>query len=174
MMENTINFLDVINWIYNHLIELLVILSIFIEITPIKFNPISWLSKVLFSALRKDMEDMKKELNENIGNVKTDLMGEIDNIKAEQQNEKNSIDQLTITTEMAEISRIRWEIIEFSNSIENGQLHIRDEYRHIVDDNKRYHTLIDKYGLENGYFEEEYEKIFKHYEENKNSISVYF
>ena len=75
---------------------------------------------------------------------------------------------------MAEISRIRWEIIEFSNSIENDQLHVRDEYRHIKDEYKKYELLIKKYNLENGIITEEIEKINKHYDENKNSNSVYF
>ena len=75
---------------------------------------------------------------------------------------------------MAEISRIRWTIIEFSNSISNGQLHVRDEYRHMKDEYKKYENLIDKYNLENGIVTEEIEKITKHYNDNKNTPSVYF
>ena len=173
-MDNAITFLDVFRWAYNHLLELIVVLSIFIEFTPIKINPISWLSNILFAPLRKEMGDMEKRLNDNIVGVKDEIKEEMDQIKSEQHNQKDSIEELLKTNELSEISRIRWEIIEFSNSIENGQLHIRDEYRHIIDDNRRYHALIEKNGIENGFFEEEFEKISKHYEENKNSTSVYF
>jgi hypothetical protein len=117
---------------------------------------------------------MKIELNKNINSVKEDLKLEIESIKKEQIQQKESIEDLTKVNELNEISRIRWEIIEFANSIENKQLHIRDEYRHIIDDNKRYHALIEKYELDNGVIDEEYEKIYKHYMENKGANKVYF
>ena len=120
------------------------------------------------------MKQMKEELNNKIESVEKNLKEEIEQVKAEQHKENSRIDDLIRSNEMAEISRIRWEIIEFANSIENGQLHIRDEYRHIKDDNRRYHHLIEKYDLQNGVFDEEMEKIEKHYEENKDTSSVYF
>lgn len=148
--------------------------SIFIEITPIKINPISWLVGFIFKPIRQDINDMRTELNNNIESVKNELKSDIESIKREQFDQKESIDDLVRANEMNEVSRIRWEIIEFANSIENKQLHIRDEYRHIIDDNKRYHALIEKYELDNGIIDEEYEKIYKHYKENKNGNSVYF
>ena len=54
------------------------------------------------------------------------------------------------------------------------QKHTRDEYRHIKDDNRRYHALISKYQMENGVIDEEMEKINSHYDANKDSTSVYF
>ena len=88
---------------------------------------------------------------------------------------KNSVkDELIYSNEMAEISRIRWTIIEFSNSLANGQLHVRDEYRHIKDEYKKYEGLIEKYDLENGIVTEEIEKINNHYNEFKDTPSVYF
>lgn len=158
----------------NIFIIILLMCSIFFEIAPIKLNPISWLIKFIFKPIRDDISDMRTELNNNIEAVKNELKSDIESIKQEQFVQKESIDDLVRANEMNEISRIRWEIIEFANSIENKQLHIRDEYRHIIDDNKRYHTLIEKYGLDNGIIDEEYEKIYNHYKENKDSNNVYF
>ena len=84
------------------------------------------------------------------------------------------MDDLISSTELSEISRIRWNILEFANSIDNDQKHIRDEYRHIKDEAKRYHALIEKYDIDNGIIDEEMEKINKRYEENKSSSAVYF
>ena len=85
-----------------------------------------------------------------------------------------NVAKLIETTEKNEIARIRWEIIEFSRSIDNKQLHMRDEYLHIKDNYNRYHDLIEAHNLTNGIITEEIEKINKHYEENKNSMCVYF
>ena len=160
-MNEATTIVDVINWAGKHVVEILLFLSVFIEITPLKINPISFLMNLLFKPLKKDMADMKTELNNNINSVKTDLKHEIDKVKIEQTNQKQAISDLIKSLDMEEISRIRWEIIEFSISLDNNQLHTRDQYRHIKDDNKRYHDLIRKYGLTNGMFDEEMEKINK-------------
>lgn len=183
-MDN-INFIDVFNWTTKHLTEIIIFCSIFVEITPIKFNPISLFLEIFFKSIRSDMNNMKNELKTDMNNMKNELKtdmdnmknemkSEIDQIKDKQEKQELVIKELIKSNEMGEISRIRWEIIEFSNSINNKQLHIRDEYRHVKDENKRYHTLIEKYKLENGIIDEEMEKINKHYRENKDKNLVYF
>ena len=196
-------FMDVLQWIANHIFQIIVFIGVFVEITPIKFNPISWFLNLLFKPIKSDMDDMKKEINSSIdtikedlqtdiSNVKTDLKSEIatvksdmkdeignvkaeiDGVKQEQVNQSNTINELIKSNEMSEIARIRWNILEFANSIDNGQLHIRDEYRHIKDNAIRYHTLISKHDITNGIIDEEMDKINKHYEANKNGTSVYF
>lgn len=184
-MLNDVSLSEAIKVVWEHAFEFIVILGIFFEITPIKLSPITWFLNLFYkpignniNTLKTDINDkiekLKEELNDNIESVKTELKKEIDAVSSEQKTQKENILELIRTNEMSEISRIRWEIIEFSNSIENGQLHIRDEYRHIIDDNRRYHTLIKKYGLENGVIDEEFAKILKHYEDNKDTTSVYF
>lgn len=171
---DTITFTDVLQWLGNHIVAIVVVLSLFFEISKIKLNPISWLMKILFRPIKKDMDDMKLELKTDISNMEKKLSSEIDSVKEEVNSEHKRIDDLISSTELSEISRIRWNIIEFANTIENGQKHVRDEYRHIKDDSKRYHELVKKYNLDNGIVEEEMEKINKHYEANKSSTSVYF
>ena len=169
-----ITAMDVLKWIWDHIVAIVLILSIFFEISKIKINPISSLMKWLFKPLRKDIDEMKVEINKNIDSVRDEFKMEIESLKTQQQSDANRIDSLIETNEMSEISRLRWEIIQFSNSIENNQKHIRDEYRHIKDDYKRYHSLIEKYNLDNGIIDEEMEKINKRYEANRTSSAVYF
>ena len=157
-----------------HIVEIIIFLSIFIEVSKVKFNPISSLIKFIFKPIRTEIEELRKEFKEDIKNLRDDLTNQIDSLREDQEKEKEAIDELIYSNEMAEISRIRWTIIEFSNSLTNGQLHVRDEYRHIKDEYRKYEGLIEKYDLENGIVTEEIEKINKHYEENKDTPSVYF
>lgn len=172
-MNETVTLVDVVNWCGQHILEIFVILSIFIEITPIKINPISLLLNLLFKPIRKDISDMKSVMESNMDTLKSDLQSDIQNVINQQNNELTTIDKVLESQDLAEMSRIRWEIIEFSNSIENGQLHKRDEYRHIKDDNKKYHQLIEQYHLENGIIDEEMENINSHYEQHKDSTQIY-
>lgn len=172
-MNDAITAADVINWCANHLLEILVSLSFFIEFTPIKINPISLFLKILFKPIRVDISEMKAEIEKNMGELKVELKNDIQDVISQQNNESLTIDKILESQDLAEMSRIRWEIIEFSNSIENGQLHVRDEYRHIKDDNKKYHQLIERYKLENGIIDEEMEKINAHYEANKDSNQIF-
>lgn len=169
-----ISFVDIISWIWDHAIQILVVFSLFFEISKIKLNPITALMNHILRPIKKEIEDTKKELNDSIDQLQSEIKLEIESIKLEQANAKSTINQLIESNEMSEISRIRWEIIEFSNSISNDIKHTKDEYRHIKDEAKRYHTLIEKYELDNGIIDEEMAKINDRYEKNKNGTSVYF
>lgn len=172
-MDN-ITAAQVLEWVISHLWQIIITLGVFFEITPIKINPISAIVNLLFKPINTKIDNMQKDIKNDIDSVRKEFKEEIGQIKQRQENEESTIKELIRSNEMTEISRIRWEILEFSNSLKNEQLHTRDEYRHIFDDNERYHYLIDKYGLTNGIITEEFEKIQKHYDDNKNCTSVYF
>lgn len=171
---DTVTLLDILKWLGDHVVQIAVFIGVFVEITPIKFNPITFILKLLYKPLRKDMDDMKTELNNNINTVKAELKEEINQLKDQQIQQQENTIALIKTLEMDEISRIRWEIIQFSRSIDNKQLHTRDEYRHIFDNNKRYHALIAKYELTNGLIDDEMDNITKHYDSHKESNEFYF
>lgn len=166
--------LEVLNFLWDHILSITVILGVFFEISKIQINPISWLANLFYKPLRKDMADMENRINQNMDNMKTELKSDINALKDAQLVQEKKIEDLIKVQETNEISRIRWEILEFSRSLVNKQLHTRDEYLHIKDDNKKYHELIDKYELTNGIIDEEMEKINEHYEDHKESTSVYF
>lgn len=172
-MEN-ITLMDVFNFCVKHLLELIAFISIFIEITPIKVKPISFLLNLINKSVREDISKLDTSIKSNIDEVKNEFIKDIKEVKERQNLEEQKIMELIKTNEMNEISRIRWEIIEFSNSINNDQKHVRDEYRHIKDENRRYHELIEKYNINNGIIDEEMEKINRHYEQHKESANVYF
>lgn len=172
-MNEATTLADVINWCGQHILEIAVVLSVFIEITPIKINPITLFLNLLFKPIRNEIAEMKAGIEQNITELKSELKNDIQTVVNQQSNELGTIDKILESQDLAEMSRIRWEIIEFSNSIENGQLHVRDEYRHIKDDNKKYHQLINQYHLENGIIDEEMQKINDHYEKYKDSTQIF-
>lgn len=171
---DSITLMDVFNFCCKHILEIVAFISIFVEIAPIKLHPITFLLNLINKQVRQDIASLDKSINKSIEDVKSELKKDMNLLKERQDLEEEKISELIKANEMNEISRIRWEIIEFSNSINNNQKHIRDEYRHIKDENRRYHELIEKYDLNNGLIDEEMEKINDHYEANKNSVNVYF
>ena len=122
----------------NGMVSLGVVLSIFVEITPIKINPVSTLLKFIGS------------------NINADLKAEISAVKDTVQKVDNKVDD-------NEIDRIRWEILEFSNSCRNGKRHTKEEFDHVINLNQKYHRILDEREEENGQVDLAFEYIRKIY-----------
>lgn len=119
---------------------LLVVLSAFVEITPIKINPITdflrWIGNKFNGPVLEKL------------NAQDEAMVEIRDVVDDN-----------------EIDRIRWEILDFSNSCRQGKKHTLDEFVHIIELNEKYHKILDRRGLTNGRIDLEYSFIVKIYEE---------
>ena len=130
----------ILDWVIHNFIQLFLIFSIFFQISPIKWNPISsfvkWIGKVLTS----------------------NIDGKIDDIAT-------SVEELREDVDTNEKDRIRWEILDFANSCRNGAKHSHDEFQHISDLHDKYKLLLEKTGDKNGVFETEYKWIQTIYEE---------
>ena len=126
---------------------LLVGLSAFVEITPIKINPITtilrWLGNRFNGPVMEKLAEQDKAMVE-IRDVVDDN----------------------------EIDRIRWEILDFANSCRQGKKHTMGEFVHIIDLNTKYHKVLDRRNLQNGQIDLEYKYIVDIFEEcqKKNSF----
>lgn len=104
---------------------IVVLVSVFVEITPIKINPISqflgWLGKKINGQVIEKVEDLGKKLD-----------------ATEKKIDENEID------------RIRWEILDFANSCRNGRHHTKDEFDHIIQQNDKYHKILEEREMTNG------------------------
>lgn len=107
------------------LLTIVVFLSIFIEITPIKINPISAILKWIGEVTNKDV------------NEKLNIMSS----KLEDVSER--IDKI-------EINDMRSAILDFANSCMNERKHTKEEFEHIIDLHTQYEETIEKKGLKNG------------------------
>ena len=125
-------------WIGTHIWHILIGLSLFIEFTPIKINPwgaiFKWIGKLLIGEACGKIDRIAKKLDD------------VD--KEMKENEKD---------------RIRWEILDFANSCHNHRKHTRDEFRHIIELNDKYNTLLAATKDKNGVFKAEYEYIERLY-----------
>ena len=52
------------------------------------------------------------------------------------------------------MSGIRTLVLEFSNSCLNGRKHTKEEFDHILEENKIYEKLVEKYGIDNDVYKE--------------------
>lgn len=124
----------IVDWIGNHLWAIIISVSIFIQITPIKINPWS----ALFKWIGKT--------------ITNDACGKIDGLISK-------IDKIENDVKTNEKDRIRWEILDFANSCRNNRRHTRDEFQHIVALNDKYKRLLRETNDTNGVFEVEYNYI---------------
>ena len=124
------------------------IVSVFFEISKIKISPITsllgWVGQRMNSHLISAMEEQGAR------------------IKAmEEKIDKNEID------------RIRWEILDFASSCRNGRRHTKDQFEHIINQNQKYHEILDEHGLENGLIDLEYgyiETLYKRCQEQNDFL----
>lgn len=123
----------------------LVLLSMFVEITPVKLNPVTMFVNWL------------KKLTRAIGNT---LNGPVLDELAKQ---KKTMSDIRDTVDDNEIDRIRWEILDFANSCRQGKKHTHDEFIHIIELNAKYHKILDRRELKNGIIDLEYGFITKIY-----------
>jgi len=125
---------QVVEWIGKNLWTIVIVVSIFIQVTPIKVNPWS----ALFKWIGKTIT----------GNACSKIDGLIDKVEKIEKDVKNN-----------EKDRIRWEILDFANSCRNNRKHTRDEFQHIVALNDKYKRLLQETNDTNGVFEVEYNYI---------------
>lgn len=131
---------QVVEWIGANLWTIIIIISIFIQITPIKISPWTALFKWIGKQVTGNTCSKIDGLIDKVGRIESDV----------KTNEKD---------------RIRWEILDFANSCRNGRKHSRDEFQHIVALNDKYTNLLKETNDRNGVFEVEYNYIQELYAE---------
>ena len=144
-----IDWQKVVDWLIHNIIQVVVLISVFIQITPIKINPWSrlfkWIGKLITAESDKKINTLittTGEMEKKITTLQTNM----------NENEKD---------------RIRWEILDFANSCRNGRKHTKDEFQHIITLNDKYKNLLALTGDKNGVFEMEYDFIKKLYAERQ-------
>ena len=133
---------QVVRWITNNIVTILVALSVVIQIAPIKINPWSTILKWIGKIIIGDLDKTVTNINSTLTKLEKDVT----------ENEKD---------------RIRWEILDFANSCRNGRRHTKDEFQHIIALNDKYKALLAKTNDKNGVFEMEYAYIKNLYTERQ-------
>lgn len=133
-------------WLAENWIAVSGVLSVVIQISPIKLNPwsklLGWIGKIINAELLKKIEEQDMKF----GNMQRII----------DENEKD---------------RIRHEVLTFANQCRNHVKHTKDEFQHILAINKKYHDLLDNYNESNGVFDAEYEYILELYHDCQRNNS---
>ena len=127
-----------------------------IEKAKLPINPITFLSNMLFKSVNDKLDDVQKDFDKKFEDV------------------NKALDQITEKEDKNRFAAIRWEILSFRNSINNGDLFTEVEYQHIFDDCVEYRELHEKYQFTNGYLEEAEKDIREHYNKKRYSNNKYF
>lgn len=130
--------------------------SIGVEIAPIKINPWSFIMNQISEALTKNVT-LKLD---DVTNLRNEQYAEITNALRDAAEQMH---KLNVIVDENEMQRIRWEILNFANSIKNGGKHTKDEFHHIIEMNQKYHDIIERRDLVNGVIDIEYEIILNEY-----------
>lgn len=132
----------ILEWLSTNFLQIIVIASIFIQISPIKWNPITSFISWFGSLITKDIADKLDDLTDDV-------------VAIQEQVDENEKD------------RIRWEILNFANSCRNNCKHTKDEFQHIIALNDKYKKLLELTDDTNGVFEVEYEYIQQLYHDRQ-------
>lgn len=132
----------ILEWLSTNFLQIIVIASIFIQISPIKWNPITSFITWFGSLITKDIADKLDDLTDDV-------------VAIQEQVDENEKD------------RIRWEILNFANSCRNNCKHTKDEFQHIISLNDKYKKLLELTDDTNGVFEVEYEYIQQLYHDRQ-------
>ena len=122
------------------------ILSIFVEFSKIKVNPLSaalkWIGNRIMADVNADLKDVKKE------------------------QERILKEQETLARQRAidAADAIKAEIFRFYNECQKRERHSEGEFNHIIQQNKKYEKLMEELKEPNGVYEMEYKYIMGIYE----------
>ena len=132
-------------------VAVIAFLSIFIEISKVKFNPITFIFSPVISALSKP------------------VITKLQTIQDEQDDFKKSIEELRTLVNINEVNRLRAEILSFATSCKRPEdVHDDEQFKHIIMAHDNYERLVDeikvfKPDFKNGYMDVEYPFILEVY-----------
>lgn len=106
-------------------VGILFVLSLFIEITPIKWNPLSSVLKWIGNKLNADIHNQINSIRIDVGNVNT----KVDSLKQDVEKFKQDVKE---DSEMTKAVSARTHILVFGGEEARGQCHTKDEFDNVM------------------------------------------
>lgn len=150
----------VLEWLGSNWGWVVVILSVFVEIVPVKLHPLSalmrWIGKKLNGEVREDIKDIRKDIK-NLD----ERIDKLDNRLDEQEKE------------LAEfrISCIKRHVLDFANSCRHGEGHTKEDFANLMAENSEYEVLVKKLEKTNDVYTADFEFIKAKYRECQENNS---
>ena len=166
---------EIAKWMINHfefsVIIILFILSCLFKLTKREIDPLGavvrWVGKKLNHTVQEDVTALKQDLD-NFEKKTSNDIEDMKNCSAKRYAElKTRLDEIESaqlkSNDMQMIQTIRAHILDFANSCFNKRKHTKLEFENIIDENTIYKGLVEKYGVENDVYKEDYDFIMKCY-----------
>lgn len=140
------------------------ILSVVFQVSKIPINPWGWLLRKISSAITKEVNEQLKQIEKEKEQDNKEVLDSLTKIRED-------IAEIYKTLDLNKIDNIRGEILNFADSIYNGENHSREQYHRIIEKNGTYHELLEKYKLTNGVLDLAMQTILNSYQEHEESNS---
>lgn len=143
-------------------------------------------TKTKFEEVKTDMSkqisDLKKDYNEKVADLRQDLddfEASTNNSISEIKNGTNDnchllqtrLEAMEKSNDMQTVRQIKMHVLNFANSCMNGVRHTVKDFRNIIKENKEYEKLVEKYGIENDVYTDDFAYIMEVYHECKKNRS---
>lgn len=140
------------------------ILSVVFQVSKIPINPWGWLLRTISSAITKEVNAQLKQIEEEKERNNKEVLDSLTKIRED-------IAEIYKTLDLNQIDNIRGEILNFADSIYNGENHSREQYHRIIEKNSTYHELLEKRNLTNGVLDLAMQTILNSYQEHEEHNS---
>ena len=139
-----------------------------------------------FTQVKQDraakIEELKNDYNDKIADLRADLDAfEINTNKSisEMKNGTNincellkqRLDEMEKSNDLQTVRQIKMHVLNFANSCMNGVKHTVKDFRNIIKENKEYEAFVEKYGLVNDVYKDDFEYIMEVYRDCKKNRS---
>lgn len=140
------------------------ILSVVFQVSKIPINPWGWLLRKISSAITKEVNAQLKQIEKEKEQDNKEVLDSLTKIR-------ENIAEIYKTLDLDKIDNIRGEILNFADSIYNGENHSREQYHRIIEKNGTYHELLEKRNLNNGVLDLAMQTILNSYHEHEENNS---
>ena len=117
-----------------------------------------------FSVIREDLSNFEKRTDAVINGMVTETSKNCDLLK-------DRLDEVERSNDMQTVRQIKKHVFEFANSCLNKTRHTKEDFDNIIKENSIYQQLVEKYGLVNDVYKEDYKYIMKIYDKCKDEHS---
>ena len=168
----------------------LFIVSLFFKVPKYEINILGWtgrkIGNILWAPIRDDIKELKEdnakkfaELKEDtdkqISELKSDNVAFFDEVRNRNAQVSLRLNDIEKKQDLQNMARIRAHVLNFSDDIRRGNQRTKEDYDNILQEDREYEAIIEKYDLENNVYVHAITFINKKYDESmaNNSFATY-
>lgn len=152
---------------------IIMILAIFVDLSPIKLNPIKGICNWIGTYLSKSIAN-------EISGFRNDVTSEFEETKKELLKQRELINEIVQKNRTLNITHLYWDVVHFRSDLRNNLKYSRDEYRHVLQEASDFKSILkdnpDIVISESEIYKltEAEEAIKKHYDSKRDDETVLY